>query len=1118
MLLHAFQRSFIPLTFLLLAQLGLVGQVVINEVYPDNVVVELKNLGTSNVDVANYWICQFPAYYEVQAQTALCGDTDLEPGEILSVQIDNSSLQNVDGEVGLYTRRAFGDPTAIVDYMEWGFAGHQRASVAITAGIWSSDTFATAPTAGQSLAYDGDGDTGTDFAAGTPTICQDNRIIRILAIDTDNETITLKNFGSFTTDLASYQFCIGFGQYNILSGYSGIKGNLNLAPDETVTFDLTTGQNVNALPEVGGLSFFSTNVFGSSDPNILLDFVQWGAGNQHRVAQAVTAGRWPDAEEFVDGVSPYTYVGDADDVGAVFWNGTNAPAIIRIIAVDTDNESVTLQNFGESAQNIADYQFCIGFGQYNILSGYTGIDGNLDLAPNETVTFDLTTGQNVIVLPDTGALSLFSTNVFGSSDPTILLDFVQWGAGGQHRVAQGVAAGRWDAESSFVPGVSPYNYVGGANDVGAEFWNGSVAGDAIIRILTVDTDQETVTLKNFGSSSEDISSYQFCIGFGQYNILSGYTGVSGSLTLDPNATVTFDLTTGQNVSALPDTGALSLFLTNSFRTSNPDTLLDFVQWGAGNQHRVAQGVAAGRWPDAAEFVAGATPFTYVGDADDIGARFWVDNTFIRMSQIIPEIDWVTLKNFDGVSRDISGYFFCTQAWIYPQLGNSNQVSIVNGDLILAPGEEVTVKVLTPGGVLDTGSIFLFSTNVLGFNNQNPFVTRDIAQRGDPNGYRVDNAVAVGRWDDAAAFIAGASPFDYIGNATDVGSSFWQGVLDCPAQAGTLTADADTFFIIDGNAFATATLDGNQVIPAGFEIAFVLTSGRRDLIKIVGDEPRLKFRRPGDVKLHLIVFDPDPNSADFFDINEFRGKPIADAEAAIQNRGVCADLDLTGTPTVIARGPEAPCDAVAGTVIATATPVSLINGEAFLAGTPAGDAVIPSGFSLTFILSRDFPGRSGQLEQIGNGPFRVTEPGTYRIHALVFDPTTLDTSKINLGVSNSTIETLTNFLLNRDICAKVDQQGATIEVRGQSSMRLAILDQLQVSPNPTTRKLTVAHPEGLQVSYRLSNLSGQIIAQGAWDFRSGGLQLDLGNQPAGIYQLSIQEAASGATQIKKIVRQ
>uniref|UniRef100_UPI00262A66DC T9SS type A sorting domain-containing protein n=1 Tax=Winogradskyella sp. TaxID=1883156 RepID=UPI00262A66DC len=38
--------------------------------------------------------------------------------------------------------------------------------------------------------------------------------------------------------------------------------------------------------------------------------------------QAVTAGRWDDANNFVSGSSPYTFTGTATDFGSTFWDST----------------------------------------------------------------------------------------------------------------------------------------------------------------------------------------------------------------------------------------------------------------------------------------------------------------------------------------------------------------------------------------------------------------------------------------------------------------------------------------------------------------------------------------------------------------------------------------------------------------------------------------------------------------------------------------------------------------------------------------------------------------------------------------------------------------------------
>ena len=230
------------------------------------------------------------------------------------------------------------------------------------------------------------------------------------------------------------------------------------------------------------------------------------------------------------------------------------------------------------------------------------------------------------------------------------------------------------------------------------------------------------------------------------------------------------------ITDLSDNSELGLFASSSFGSTDPDVYLDFVTWGGiTNPTRAQQAVDAGRWDDANSFVAGAAPFTYLGGANDVGADFWVGNTEIRITLINPKNDIVVIENVDDVALDISDFFFCTLAGVYPRLGNPDQVEVLEGDLYLRPGKKIAVRVLTEGGVVDEeGSLFLFSTNVLGFNNSNPYALRDFAQWDAPNGFRVDNAVAAGRWDNASNFIEGNEPYFVRPlKKGSFGSEFWR---------------------------------------------------------------------------------------------------------------------------------------------------------------------------------------------------------------------------------------------------------------------------------------------------------------------------------------------------------
>lgn len=285
-----------------------------------------------------------------------------------------------------------------------------------------------------------------------------NSVIRITEVDTDTDEVTLTNLGDAATEVGNYWLCLGPGTYVQVSNATSESTNLN--PNQSVTLSY----DVDATAD--GLSLFSVNTFGSTDPDVLIDYVQWGEGNQARVNQAITAGRWDNAANFVAMASPYTFTGNATQIGSTFWNGTQVAAtnaVIRIARVDTTTDEVTLINLGGTPLDIADYWLCLGPGTYVRVSNATTASTNL--GPDQTVIL------NYDVDPTADGLSIFSVNTFGSTNPDVLIDYVQWGAGSQPRVDQAVTARRWDSATNTASGASPYIFSGNANNFGSTFWN-----------------------------------------------------------------------------------------------------------------------------------------------------------------------------------------------------------------------------------------------------------------------------------------------------------------------------------------------------------------------------------------------------------------------------------------------------------------------------------------------------------------------------------------------------------------------------------------------------------------------------------------------------------------------
>lgn len=279
-------------------------------------------------------------------------------------------------------------------------------------------------------------------------------LIRITEVDATNDLVVVTNLGDSTLELGSYFLCLGPETYAAISGLT--SDNTAVAPNGSITlsYDVNEAQD--------GLAVFATSEFSSSDPDILLDYVQWGATNQSRVNQAVAAGRWDSATSFAAGVSLYTFDGTSSEVGSTFWSGQDPFVAVRVLNVDAEGDLVTLTNFGNTSVDVGPYWLCLGPGTYvNVANVATG---STVLGANATITLPYN------VNPATGGLGIFSTNTFSSSDPTILLDYVQWGAANQARANQAVTAGRWDSAGNFVAQADEYSFTGGAQDVGVTFW------------------------------------------------------------------------------------------------------------------------------------------------------------------------------------------------------------------------------------------------------------------------------------------------------------------------------------------------------------------------------------------------------------------------------------------------------------------------------------------------------------------------------------------------------------------------------------------------------------------------------------------------------------------------
>ena len=240
---------------------------------------------------------------------------------------------------------------------------------------------------------------------------------------------------------------------------------------------------------------------------------------------------------------------------------------------------------------------------------------------------------------------------------------------------------------------------------------------------------------------------------------------------------------------------------------------------------------------------------------------------------------------------------------------------------------------------------------------------------------------------------------------------------CVADAGTLTTQKPEVCFDAGGTFVSGEAATNPIVPAGYQVLYVLTEGPGLVIQAVNGDSEFQVNTPGDYTIHTLVYDPatlDLSIVQFgvttgFDVNGL----------LIQGGGsICAALDVAGVQVSV-LAPDA------GTLSGGATLCSNGGAPITLTATPNGDANVPAGYQTVYVLTQ---GAGLTIVNAGPNPsFDVTDDGSYTIHTLVYDPATLDLSIVQLGVT-------TGFDVNGllvqgggSICASLDVPGAQFNV-------------------------------------------------------------------------------------------
>ena len=235
------------------------------------------------------------------------------------------------------------------------------------------------------------------------------------------------------------------------------------------------------------------------------------------------------------------------------------------------------------------------------------------------------------------------------------------------------------------------------------------------------------------------------------------------------------------------------------------------------------------------------------------------------------------------------------------------------------------------------------------------------------------------------------------------------------DAGTLTADATTVCLDAGTATISGSVGTAATVPAGYEIAYVLTDGDSPNLDILDASlppaatASFDVTASGNYIIHTLVFDPA-------DAGTILAETTGVGVAGLIGAGtICASLDVAGTGLIAVNAPDA------GTLTADATPVCLTGGTATISGSVGTAATVPAGYEVAYVLTDgDSPNLDildASLPPAATASFDVTAEGNYIIHTLVFDP-----ADANTILAETTGVGVAGLIGAGTICASLDVAG------------------------------------------------------------------------------------------------
>ena len=212
-----------------------------------------------------------------------------------------------------------------------------------------------------------------------------------------------------------------------------------------------------------------------------------------------------------------------------------------------------------------------------------------------------------------------------------------------------------------------------------------------------------------------------------------------------------------------------------------------------------------------------------------------------------------------------------------------------------------------------------------------------------------------------------------------------------------------------------------------------------------------------------------------------------------------------------------CTAASGSITLDNSILPVVNLNSIVNVNVAlnGDAVVPAGFETAFVLSKPDVNNNLVIQNYttSDSSFEfngVSTVGSYRVHVLVFNATTLDLSSIQLGAT--TALDVQNTIVSNGLCASLEQNGVPFSITlllpkaaaGESNntttpiiegdvLEIAVVEttelpstknsiDIKLYPNPVSDNLNVELLllDAEVMHYNMVDLNGRQVLKGAFD--------------------------------------